>query len=75
MRIQRFYKINEVLKDPFFDCEEIKTCLTDMKDDSISDENYPRKMKDMTLNATNATYLLVKEAYTNDVLLFLYQNM
>ena len=51
---------NEVLKDPCFDYyEEIKTCLTNMKDDSISDENYPRTMKDITFNATNATYLLM----------------
>jgi len=56
-----FIKItNEVLKNTDYDYyKDIEECLVKNKDDSISDENYPRKMKDMNFKSTNATHLLM----------------
>ena len=56
-----FIKItNEVLKNPDYDYfKDIEECLIKNKDDTISDENYAQKMKDMNFKSTNATHLLM----------------
>ena len=56
-----FIKItNEVLQNPDYDYyTDIEECFVKNKDDSISDENYARKMKDMNFKSTNATHLLM----------------
>ena len=56
-----FIKItNEVLKNPDYDYfKDIEECLVKNKDDTISDENYARNMKDMNFKSTNPTYLLM----------------
>ena len=56
-----FIKItNEVLQNTDYDYyKDIEECFVKNKDDSISDENYARKMKDMNFKSTNATHLLM----------------
>lgn len=51
---------NEVFKYKEFDYyKDIKECLVKNKDDSNSDENYLRSMKNMNFKSTNATHLLL----------------
>jgi hypothetical protein len=56
-----FVKItNEVFKNKDFDYyKDIEKCLTNNKDDSVTNEHYLQLMKNMKFNSTNATYLLL----------------
>lgn len=50
---------NKVLEDENYDYyKDIRNCLINNKDKSISDENYLREMENKTFKSTNATHLL-----------------
>ena len=58
---EEFIRItNDVLVNKEYDYyKEIEKCLKNNKDNSISDENYLQRMKDMNFKSTNATYILL----------------